>query len=117
MSRGLADALREDGWSDLLANDLREDTIAPAVAERAPHISVLGESAELRLLARLKSGRAAPGVVIIAREPTALSGTALAASGVVCVAQSVAVSELLDAVPQIAGRPLLTQREGKCSRI
>lgn len=113
MSRGLADVLHEDRGFDLLASDLREDTIARAVAERAPHVAVLGESAEYRLLARLKSNRAAPGVVIIAREPTALSVTALAASGVVCVAQSVAVSELLDAVRHVAVRPLLTQREGE----
>ncbi|HSZ04862.1 MAG TPA: LuxR C-terminal-related transcriptional regulator [Solirubrobacteraceae bacterium] len=53
-------------------------------------------------MARLKSSRPTTAVVVIAHDPTPQLGTLLLAAGATCLAQSVAVVDILSAVHQSA---------------
>jgi DNA-binding NarL/FixJ family response regulator len=77
-------------------------------------VVILDDSADYSLLARLKTGRRATGIVVISYAPTQLYGTLLLAIGVACVAHDARSSDILEAVRSVAERrPIFLARDGR----
>jgi DNA-binding NarL/FixJ family response regulator len=98
MSAGLSQALRAARGVDVLASDVKADELERLVAHRAPRVVILDGAEEYALLMRLKAKRPAPGVLVLARDPSHLLGTMLLAEGTTCLAWNVSMDELTSAV-------------------
>jgi DNA-binding NarL/FixJ family response regulator len=113
VGRGVAHVLGADPRVDVLASDLEVDTLERVVAQRGPQVVILGETVEYGLLARLKSMQPATGVLVLARDPSRLSGTTLLADGATCLAWNVSSVDLMAAVHLTAqGEPTFLCADG-----
>jgi DNA-binding NarL/FixJ family response regulator len=98
---GLAHVLAAAPGVELIASDLTDVALEDVVARQAPRVVILGETSEYALLARLKSRRHAPGVLVLAQEQPLLWG-ALLAEGTICLPRDAKVEEILAVVRRVA---------------
>jgi DNA-binding NarL/FixJ family response regulator len=102
LGRGLVEVLREDEGLKVLATDLDRQALERVVVRSWPRVAVVGEGAGEGLLARLKSSEAAPGVVVIAHEPSPQRARRFLGAGATCIAQSAGIAEVLATVHRAA---------------
>jgi len=98
VERGLLEVLGAEPSVRVLACDLGPARLERAVVRHSPSVAVVDETVEYALLARLKSAKPAPGVIVLANSPSPLCGTALLELGATCVAQDASASDFLAAV-------------------
>ncbi|MGO9322738.1 MAG: helix-turn-helix transcriptional regulator [Solirubrobacteraceae bacterium] len=113
VGRGLAQALGAAGL-DVLAADLEAHVLEKVVAQRVPQVVILGEEVEYALLARLKSKMPTTGVLVIAHDPSRLSGTTLLAAGATCLDRAASTADLLTAIHlAVQGTLLFVSADGQ----
>jgi len=105
VGRGIASILESDQSVHLLTDNL-ERPILQHTSRRTPRAVIVDETVEHSLLEQLKSRRPAPGVVVLASEPTDLLGRLLFDIGVTCLARGASSADLLTAIHLAArGKP------------
>jgi DNA-binding NarL/FixJ family response regulator len=100
---GLREALRQDSSIQILATDLDGAALERTSSQLAARVIVVDEAVELALLANLTSSQPAPGVLLLANDPSQLYRTLLLALGVMCLARAVSIADLCAAVHAAAG--------------
>jgi DNA-binding CsgD family transcriptional regulator len=94
LSRGLHCVLSEDPSLLVLASGLTDTALEEAVTQRQPRLTIVGETIDYGLLARLKANQSALGVLVLARDPSRLSGTGLLELGVTCLDRTASIAGL-----------------------
>jgi DNA-binding NarL/FixJ family response regulator len=102
----LAQALAAAGI-DVVNADVAGHALEGPVVRRVPQVVILGEEAEYGLLYRLKSNMPGVGVIVVADEPSHLSGTTLLAAGAACLDRNTSIAELVVAIRLALGGTLL----------
>jgi DNA-binding NarL/FixJ family response regulator len=100
--RGLDSALAEDRCVRVLGSDLQGPGLEDAVKHGKPSVVILDDAVAHSLIARLKSRRPAPGVLILGTDRSELSRTTLLAVGARCVAHSTSIERLIEEVHRAA---------------
>lgn len=94
-TRGLADVLREDPAVRIHGMALEGAELEQVVTRSAPRATIVDEKTAPTLWVWLRSLRPAPGIVVLARNPTQPYGMVLLAAGISCLAVSARAEDVL----------------------
>jgi DNA-binding NarL/FixJ family response regulator len=102
MGRGLAAVLQREPCVRVLASDLVGAELEQAIECLHPKVVILDEEVDHAFLVGIRSRHPATGVVVLAHNPTRLSGTSLLAAGATCVARTATSADILAGVRRAA---------------
>jgi DNA-binding NarL/FixJ family response regulator len=95
---GLEAVLRNERGVRVLACDLVGVALERAIARERPRVAIFDEKVDHALLVGLGMRHPKTGVVVLARDPSHVLGTALLAVGVTCLARVAAAATVLEAL-------------------
>ena len=108
LTAGLARLLNEDPQLSLVDYGLSNPELEEHVAHRVPCVVMVDEDIAPDTLARLKSQRRSPGIIVIADSPVHLFGMLLVQAGVTCLPRTSAPAQIHAAIRLAAqGKPRL----------
>jgi DNA-binding NarL/FixJ family response regulator len=102
VERGLRSLLGDQPRMRVLASDPEAAELERAVGQLGPQVVIVDETVELEVLRTLRASPCAPGVLVVARDPSRLFATMLGAVGARLLTLAASGEDVLAAVRSVA---------------